>query len=1108
MTDFRAIAQPVPRSQSVWEALAGSAPGRPDAPDDPDLWRLVADRLNPARARPSLREGIVESRLTSARGLPYVVLRSPDSRPSYLRLTPEEADLARLMDGAHTVASLVGEFARATGTLAPAQVVRVVADLAANRMLTELPTNAFSSLDRLGARVARRRVGHVVLNIVRGRRFVVGSPDRVLDLAYRLGARLFFTRPVALLLALVGIIGFGAFVRTWASGGQAALHVSGSWGLGAISLLGFNVAALIAHEAGHGLAMRHARCKVPAAGFLLYFGIPSIFVDTTDAWMAGRRARIVTSAAGPAAVAGLAGALNLAALASPGLASVAFKLSFAWYLNTLLNLNPLMALDGYYLLMDWLEVPNLRTRGLQAVIAMVRRRVAWRKLDSEGRIVTLYGVLAAAWALVFMSLSVRAWKDRVSTLVAGLWHSGVAARALLAGFVLLLVAPLGHALIALAITRVSKARSAMRERDVVGDEPRRLAAIRASRLGLLAPEQVARIARESRWVQPKPGADVITAGASVPGAVVVVEGALHGRRPGDPAGTVRERAATGDVVAVGAAVSARPSALTWTAAGTRLLVVPGAVMAAASGGWSLAAEDQSEREAVLDLPLFEAMSDDERHEASAQMRPLDLTPGQTISGSNPGRAAVVADGVLLTSDGRELRRGDLFGPPLDGSTIEASARTAARLWSVEASAAKLVTPAATVVATAFGAHGGEEPPVVGPPPRSGSDGGDGQRRDRRIRRALGVVVALAVVLGVLALDAARRPGVGWADAPRHTALLVATLGKVDAAIGDRVVQLDEGGRVLIGAADRVVVRERSVGTIFYRGGGISVLCPSTRATIEALSGRRTSSGREVPAAALALRGGRAISATRTHAAAFHDLALRVRSAGHLIANTGVARFSVGDGEAIAGSGVVRRDGVLLPVTPGSLPCGAATAATLACSSAVLQEGITSEPTEDGDPTASYGVRADGDAGRVTTTTARATATTTSTGGATTTITVGLTGDPSPTTSTTIRRDQPGPSTTTTRPATTTTRPQTGTTRPATTTTRLQTTTTRPPTTTTRPQTTTTRPPTTTTRPQTTTTRGNTTTTRPPTTTTRPRTTTTRGNTTTTRNCPPGVTPCP
>ncbi|HEU5110765.1 MAG TPA: cyclic nucleotide-binding protein, partial [Micromonosporaceae bacterium] len=165
---------------SIWEALAGRAPGKPVGPADPGLWTAVIERLNPARARPRLRPGIEQAELMSVRGIPYVMFRSPDGggrrrAPSahYLRLTPEEAKLAALMDGTLTVARLVAEFARISGRLAPDQVRRVVADLAANRMLEELPVDAFRPLEGVRRRPLPARIGRTALAVIRGRRTVL-----------------------------------------------------------------------------------------------------------------------------------------------------------------------------------------------------------------------------------------------------------------------------------------------------------------------------------------------------------------------------------------------------------------------------------------------------------------------------------------------------------------------------------------------------------------------------------------------------------------------------------------------------------------------------------------------------------------------------------------------------------------------------------------------------------------------------------------------------------------------------------------------------------------------------------------------------------------------
>src|SRR3954452_2218918 len=91
---------------SVWEALAGRAPGEPTGPADPGLWGAVVDRLKPARATPVPAAGVEPVDVTSARASTSVMLLRPDDsvRPFYLRLTPQEYQLALIMDGSHTVA--------------------------------------------------------------------------------------------------------------------------------------------------------------------------------------------------------------------------------------------------------------------------------------------------------------------------------------------------------------------------------------------------------------------------------------------------------------------------------------------------------------------------------------------------------------------------------------------------------------------------------------------------------------------------------------------------------------------------------------------------------------------------------------------------------------------------------------------------------------------------------------------------------------------------------------------------------------------------------------------------------------------------------------------
>jgi putative peptide zinc metalloprotease protein len=924
---------------NVWEALAGRAPGRPVGPADPGLWGAVVDRLNPARARPVLRAGIECAELISVRGVPYVMLRSPDDggRACYLRLTPDEWRLAQVMDGTHTVARLVAEFARIAGRLAPDQVRRVVADLAANRMLDELPVDAFRPLQDVARKPLPKRLGSAALATVRGRRMMVADVDGFVSALYRLGGRALFTRTAAVLMSIVAVAGLAVFVATWWRGSQSVFLTGGSYVAGAIVLLLLNVVALACHELGHALATKHAGREVPAAGLLIYFGIPSVFVDTTDVWMAGRRARMIVTAAGPAAGLVLAGAMQLVGLAVPSLGPLVFKLAFAWYLNALFNLNPFLALDGYYLLMDWLEIPNLRARGLAWVNARLRRRPpGFAALDREGRLVALYGILAVLWVAIAANIAYRVWSDRVAGLVTGLWHGGWAARLLLVAMVAGLCAPL----IYLAVGRLARLwrqyRDSVAERRREADLPRRLAALRASDLGGLPGPALTSLAQRARWMHPATGRQIVIAGSSQSAVYVVVDGALQGRMHGDPGGTIRHHVGPGGVVGLASALTGRAPALDWHTAGTRLLALPTAAVATVIGPMpGPPPADRAEAEALFaDTPALAALAGDERLALITAAHPVDLEPGAPVLLPGPTHAVVVESGVVAMPDGVELRRGTLIGPVGDGSPgMVAQARTPVRLWVVpDASELPLLVgagrrPAAQADdliaagrrAPAAGVHPRSAyPPLAmppGPPPHEDAD----DEVDQGFERKMVWLVLLLLLLALMLTFVNLIPGPAWAEMPSDRVLLSTDRGRVSVVIGSRTVVLEEGDRRYLEQGARIEVAARSTGRLTFRGGSVALLCGGSIAGVGALS---TDDGRTKQTHGdLTIDNGRLLADTSSPSGAFEPLALVVRRPAGDVTNTGVAWYAVDPGAVAVATGVVRVAGVEAPPGGTDLSCG-------------------------------------------------------------------------------------------------------------------------------------------------------------------------------------------
>ena len=173
---------------------------------------------------------------------------------------------------------------------------------------------------------------------------------------------------MALLGTGAGLAGLVLFLLELGRDRLDLFHVRGSVVSGFLLMAVLTAATRVVHELGHGLAVMHAGRSV-RAGVMLYYGLPVPFVDTTDIWMAPRRMRMLVSLAGPWTGVAFGGLCTLAAVLLPAgpVGAFLFAWGFVLLLNALLNLNPLLELDGYYLLVDLVEKPMLRARAIAFV---------------------------------------------------------------------------------------------------------------------------------------------------------------------------------------------------------------------------------------------------------------------------------------------------------------------------------------------------------------------------------------------------------------------------------------------------------------------------------------------------------------------------------------------------------------------------------------------------------------------------------------------------------------------------------------------------------------------------------------------------------------------
>jgi len=350
------------------------------------------------------------------------------------------------MDGSRTVKDLVVEYFMNFGTLAFTLVGHLVTHLRATEMLTDLPMNVFASLRRALDRHRWPSISRTVADVFTGRRMLMTRRvDGTIDSLHRRGGWVLYTRPMHALYLGLCIVGGLLFIRNNTTGGLNPFLSSGSYTKGLLVLAALNGASIVIHEFSHALTCKHYGARINGAGTMLYFGLPAFFIDTTDIWTKPAKARMATSWAGPYSgfiLAGMASIL-IAFIPTSPMAPVLNKLAFLWIWTLFMNLIPLVELDGYFILIDWLEFPMLRRRSLDFVRTELWGRL-WRRerLSGEQRLMAGFGAMSIVFSLFFAGVGFMFWRDRFATMTHDLWAGGVASRAILVLLLLVLALPL------------------------------------------------------------------------------------------------------------------------------------------------------------------------------------------------------------------------------------------------------------------------------------------------------------------------------------------------------------------------------------------------------------------------------------------------------------------------------------------------------------------------------------------------------------------------------------------------------------------------------------------------------------------------------------------
>jgi CRP-like cAMP-binding protein/Zn-dependent protease len=435
--------------------------GRTAGGDGLNLYDRIADRVDLTRLRPKLADDVELKRFVLRWGNDYAMLANPRDM-IYYRLEPWEADLLPYMDGTRTVGDVIVERLEEDGGLDAEAAAQLVQLLDIGGFLEPVPIGLADGLKRtLDPLTPAQRKIRI---FVRSLSIDWTGADRFVRWWYRTLLWPVF-RPAGLAISIVVAIGgLVAFL---------IVETSGRYALGSRSapaesliLLALGFVLTFFHELGHAAAIVHYGRRVKSAGFMIYFGSPAFFVEASDSLMLERRERMVQSFAGPFAELVLAGVASLSLLLieeGSALGGLLYRFALINYFVIFLNLIPLLELDGYWILSDLIQVPDLRPRSLEFI-----QHDVWHKLRRRERFTPqeiglgLYAVIGIVFTVFSLYTAYFFWRRIFGGLVSSLWNGGLGSRVLLILLALFLAGPAIRGLLQLARATYRRIRALVR----------------------------------------------------------------------------------------------------------------------------------------------------------------------------------------------------------------------------------------------------------------------------------------------------------------------------------------------------------------------------------------------------------------------------------------------------------------------------------------------------------------------------------------------------------------------------------------------------------------------------------------------------------------------
>lgn len=320
-------------------------------------WYRVADLAPRKRRHVSLRRQVF-------RGQIWFVLQDHQSG-KFSRLTPQGHYVFERMDGKRSLQTLWEEACERFVDAPPSQgdLIQLLSQLYQADIITGGARSSISELSLRAKREKRRKVLALFSNPL-ALRIPIFDPDRFLNATYWIVAPIFSKLGVFIWVAFM-MISLVLAVMHWPELTQNSVERLLAASNIALVMITYPLVKIL-HELGHAYTTKRWGGEVREVGLMFLLFIPVPYVDASQS--SAFESKWQRAAVGAA---GILVELTLSAIAlifwlnaEPGLArAFAYNVMLIGSVSTLLfNGNPLLRFDGYYVMADLLEIPNLSQR--------------------------------------------------------------------------------------------------------------------------------------------------------------------------------------------------------------------------------------------------------------------------------------------------------------------------------------------------------------------------------------------------------------------------------------------------------------------------------------------------------------------------------------------------------------------------------------------------------------------------------------------------------------------------------------------------------------------------------------------------------------------------